>query len=29
MRLQTSIVAFQVTKSIVALRVLSKSKCFW
>jgi len=29
MRLQTSTVAFQVTWSVVALRVLPKSRCFW
>jgi len=29
MRLQTSTVALQVTQSVVALRVLSKSKYFW
>jgi len=29
MRLQTSTVAFQVTWSGVALRVLPNSKCFW
>jgi len=29
MRLETSIVAFQVTQSVVALRVLPKSRCFW
>jgi len=28
MRLQTSTVAFQVTKSVVALRILPKWKCF-
>jgi len=29
MRLQTSTVAVQVTYSVIAQRVLPKSKCFW